>query len=42
LDAIAQAMRCRVSSIALDALEVKLSMHGAKKAGFAASLEDLH
>ena len=32
LDAIAQAMWCRVSSIALDALEVKLSMHGAKKA----------
>ena len=32
LEAIAQAMWCRVSSIALDALEVKLFARGAKKA----------
>ena len=32
LEAIARAMRCRVSSIVLDELEAKLSMRGAKKA----------
>ena len=32
MEAIAQAMRCKLSNIALDELEAKLSMRGAKKA----------